>query len=53
VEQVRDPGDVLSRTHRLPDEPIEALRIEQPTEGGHSTRPNLLWIAQLRLLPRP
>lgn len=54
VADVNTEAADSERTHHaLPDEPIEALRIEQPVDGGHATRPNLMWIAQLRLNPRP
>ncbi len=38
-----------SVTIPLPAGGYQAIRIEQPADGGSSARPNLLWIAQLSL----
>jgi hypothetical protein len=35
----------------LPDESYEHIRIRQAPGGGSKLRPNLMWVAQVRLLP--
>ncbi len=36
-------------THSLPDTNYKSLRIYQPAGGGGANRPNLMWIAQIKL----
>ena len=46
VVSVIDNSAAVSR-HKLPNEPFDAIRIEQPAGGGSSARPDLMWVAQV------
>ncbi len=39
-------------THRLPDTPYTDIRVRQPDGGGGTTRPGLMWLAQLQIIDR-
>ncbi|MFT3784859.1 MAG: endo alpha-1,4 polygalactosaminidase [Tepidisphaeraceae bacterium] len=48
VEKVNDAKDVVMR-HPLPEADINGIRIWQAEKGGSTARPDLMWIAQVRL----
>ena len=39
----------VTMTIRLPDEPINGLKIEQAPGGGPAGRPDIMWVAQVAL----